>query len=177
MFYKPALRSQYCSTHRFAPGTAEKWKNCKKKWKNYKFIWSSKRKPPVKEMQEKRVILFAVRQLLKVDSIEMKIEKKTWFELIISWEWISRLAKQITLGWPSEMIRNLHKKAHQTTSGYWRNLLRDAVQDPDLTKGLPKDRKKYTMFVADRVNHIAEWEKSQSKKKSKSKARRRWKSR
>ena len=110
-------------------------------------------------MQQKNANMFAVRQQLQVDSIGMKFDKRHLIRMghIFRMD-NSRLTKQITLGWPSEKIKNLHKKAHQTTVGYWRKLLRESGQDPDMNENHVTDRKKYRNFVSDHIKDIAEWE-------------------
>ena len=117
----------------------------------YRYIWASKDKLPIKEMQEKSINMFGVRKQLTIDSMELKIEKRHLIRIgHIRRMSNNRLTKQLVLGWPAPEILDQHRKARQTTIGYWRTLLRNAGQGPDTIESLALNRMKYKKFIEER---------------------------
>ena len=129
----------------------------------YRFIWSSKKEPPLQEMANKHVNMFAVRKKLGVTSMQMKVEERSLRRIghVLRME-NTRLTKRVTMGWPGENIKDWHHKQKQTTIGYWRKILKDGGKDPDLIETLASDRAKYRSFVNKRTRHIEKWEENRA---------------
>ena len=131
----------------------------------YRSIWASKNKPPINQIQEKSINMFGVRKQLTIDSMELKIEKRHLIRIghILRMD-NNRLTKQLVLGWPAPEISDQHRKARQTTIGYWKTLMRNAGQDPDTIESLALNRKKYKTFIEERVRRICGSTKMQIKR-------------
>ena len=115
-------------------------------------------------MQEKSINMFGVRKQLIIDSMELKIEKRHLIRVghILRMD-NNRLTKQLVKGWPAPEISDQHRKARQTTIGYWRTLMRNAGQDPVTIENLALNRKKYKKFIEERVRRIRMWEHKKSR--------------
>ena len=133
--------------------------------KIYRHIWSNKKKPPLKEMQEKKMNMYAVRRELKVGSLAKKIEMRSLTRIghVLRMD-NKRLTKQVTLGWPASEIKGWRKRQNQTTISYWRKILRNADMDPD-TIGLKANNKKnYMKALRNRERHIEQWEEAMAER-------------
>ena len=97
--------------------------------------------------------------------MELKIEKRHLIRIghILRMD-INRLTKQLVLGWPAPEISDQHRKARQTTIGYWRTLLRNAGQGPDTIESLALNRMKYKKFIEERMRKIRMWENKKADK-------------
>ena len=101
--------------------------------------------------------MYGVRRELEVDSIETKITKRSLQRIghVLRMD-NSRLAKQVTLGWPAN--REPTRKRNQTTIDFWRKIIKDAGIDPDLVESVALDRKKWRRTVHYRIEHLRDFE-------------------
>ena len=122
----------------------------------YHHIWSDKKGPPLLEMKEKETNMFGVRKSLQVDSLQLKIEKRTLERIghVLRMD-RDRMTKITTLGWPKATPE---KPAERTTITYWRTTLRNAGLDPDLIDKKCLDRKEFKKTTRKRIEHIRKWE-------------------
>ena len=104
---------------------------------------------------------------MTIDSMELKIEKRHLIRIghILRMD-NNRLTKQLVLGWPAPETSDQHRKARQTTIGYWRTLLRNVGQDADTIESLALNPKKYKKFIEERVRIIRMWENKKADKEN-----------
>jgi hypothetical protein len=133
--------------------------------KIYRHIWSSKNKQPLREMEEKGVNMFKVRKLLGVDSIGLKIEHRTLQRIghVMRMQ-NNKLAKKVTLGWPTMTVNRTSKRRCQTTIDFWRQLTRNAGEEPEMVDIIAEDRERWKDFVSGRIEHIRKFEASQAER-------------
>ena len=105
----------------------------------YRHIRSDKKGPPLMEMKEKETNMFGLRKSPQVDSLQLKIEKRTIERIGHALRMDrDRMTKITTLGWPKATPE---KPAGKTSVTYWRTTLRNAGLDPDLIDKKCLDRK------------------------------------
>ena len=122
----------------------------------YRHIWSDKKGPPLMEMKEKETNMFGVRKSLQVDSLQLKMEKRTLERIghVLRMN-RDRMTKITTLGWPKATPE---KPAGRTTITYWRTTLRNPGLYPDLIDNKCLDRKEFKKTTRKRIKHIRKWE-------------------
>ena len=136
--------------------------------KAYRYIWSSKNKPPLRQMEEEGVNRIDVRRILKVKSIRMKIEKRVLERIghVMRME-DGRLVKTAVLGW----VEKLERWERRTGGGrrrktvlYWKKLLKEAAIDYTRIGRLTANRKVWKARIKERMKQIEEWEASKGKR-------------
>ena len=128
----------------------------------YRYIWSSKKKPPLIEMQELGKNMWDVRKELGVKSVRGKVEERVLERIghVMRMD-DSRTTKACILGWMKE-LENYEKPAgrRRKTLLYWKKIVREAGMDTTDIARLTADRKKWKSAVKGRVRHLNEWEES-----------------
>jgi hypothetical protein len=126
----------------------------------YRYIWSSKKKPPLIEMQERHTNMQDVRNSLKIRSIRYKIEKRMFERIghVLRMD-NNRLTKIVTLGWyaPLELTNKCPGKKRKTLL-YWRGLLREAGTDISQVEEKAQDRRGWRKLVNTRMEEIESYE-------------------
>ena len=90
----------------------------------YRFIWSSKNKPPLREIEEKRKNRWDIRKALRIRSILSKVERRSLerFGHVIRMP-EDRTTKQVTSGWLQKLeSTEKPRKRYQGTPRYWMKL-------------------------------------------------------
>ena len=131
----------------------------------YRYVWSRKTKPPLIQMQEEGKNMFDVRRDLGVTTIRVKVEKRV-LERIghVMRMGDERLTKQAVLGWMEELEKFEKPKGRsRKTVLYWKKVMREAGLDPTDACSLTRDRKVWRGKIKERLDHLAEWEKSKGK--------------
>ena len=132
----------------------------------YRQIWSSGKKAPLIEMQEKGVNMADIRKALGIKSLRWKIEKRILERIghVMRMD-DDRLVKAVVLGWVEQLENTKRVKGgRRKTVLYWKRLLREAAIDWTKIGLLTKDRKEWKRVVKERMDWLLKWEWSKGKK-------------
>ena len=134
--------------------------------KAYRYVWSSKKEPPLIQMQREGVNMADIRKELGVKSIRWKVEKRV-LERIGHVMRMSdeRMVKAVVLGWVEQLERlDRVSGSRRKTVLYWKRLLREAGIDWTNIGALTKDRKAWKEIVRKRMDWLLKWDWSKGKR-------------
>ena len=126
--------------------------------KRYRSVWNNGRGLPLKRMQEEHVNMYGVRRELEIVGVRTKIEKRALERVghILRMP-DKRMVKRVVLGQWDEPTKE-GGKLRGGTIAYWRRLASEAGVDWTNLENLTQDRKRWRKTIAERVQHLQEWE-------------------
>ena len=131
----------------------------------YRRIWCNGRSQPFRLMEKGGVNAYSVRRTLGIDSIRLKIEKRTLGRIgHIMRMSNERLVKIVVLGqWNKEASPDGGLRGGSIS--YWRRISSEAGEDKQNIEQLTRDRKNYKKTTERRIREIRNWELKMSQKK------------
>ena len=133
--------------------------------KMYRYIWSSKKQPPLMQMQEDNVNMQDIRNKLGIKSMRWKIEKRVLQRIGHVFRMQDdRLVKNVTLGWLTDLeaYPKIPGKKRKTVL-YWKRLVKEAGLDSSKMGQLTQDRKVWRSLINERMKYLEEWERKGAK--------------